>query len=460
MTSRPRAMDLAIEGGTIIAPDGRRRATLYVADGRVAAISEERLDATRTVDASGRFLMPGMVDAHVHLMEPGQPEREDFPTGTAAAAQAGVTTLIEHTHGSPVRTLADLVTKVDRLASRSRVDFGLAAHSWPGFEESVEPLWRAGVAFFKVFTCPTHGVPGHSPAQLLSLFTELARLEAIALVHCEDASMTAAAEETLRAAGRADGGILAEWRTPEAELVAVGSVALLARLTGARVVVAHASHLASVELVEREQTLGAAVACETCPQYLALYASEALELGAFRKFTPPARARLVSELDQMFSALRDRRIAYVSTDHAPSTRADKSAGGIWDVHFGLPGLDTTLPFLLDAAHAGRISYELITEVYARTPARLYGLTPTKGSLEVGADADFVLVDPELAWDVSDADIISKAGWSPFAGRRFVGRAVATYLRGVCIARDGLVMAEPGTGRFVPGPGLRSPDGAY
>ncbi|HEV7955937.1 MAG TPA: amidohydrolase family protein, partial [Marisediminicola sp.] len=178
--------DLAIDGGTLISGSSRTRANLYVLDGRVAAISTERLDAVDRVDAGGLLVMPGMIDTHVHLMDPGDNSREDFPSGTAAAARAGVTTIIEHTHSDPVREVADLENKVSYLRDRSRVDFGLAAHAWPDRIDQVEPLWRAGVSFFKAFTCTTHGIPGFNTARLRALFAELGRVGAPALVHGED----------------------------------------------------------------------------------------------------------------------------------------------------------------------------------------------------------------------------------------------------------------------------------
>jgi dihydroorotase len=176
---------------------------------------------------------------------------------------------------------------------------------------------------------------------------------------------------------------------------------------------------------------------ESCPQYLTLLEDEVLEHGPFRKFTPPARARDEGDLDAMWRALADGTIDLISSDHAPSTAAQKRAGSIWDVHFGLPGIDTTLSVLLDGAAAGWISYERVVAAYSEAPARIYGLK-SKGRLEPGADADLVVVDPTQRWTVTDEDILSKAGWSPYSGRTFTGRAVRTYLRG----------EEPGTGRFV------------
>ena len=151
-------LDLLLAGGTVVTSTGRRRLDVGVRDGVIVHVGQGTPSAARTVDAAGLFVLPGGVDTHVHLMDPGSPEREDFPTGTSAAAASGVTTIIEHSHGTPVRTVQDLRGKVDYLRERSNVDYGLAAHAWPGHASDVPSLWAAGVSFFKVFTCTTHGV--------------------------------------------------------------------------------------------------------------------------------------------------------------------------------------------------------------------------------------------------------------------------------------------------------------
>ncbi|MFI6393608.1 dihydroorotase family protein [Nonomuraea sp. NPDC050547] len=444
-------LDLLIAGGMVVTPGGRRRQNIGVADGRIAVIGTDRPAARREVDASGLLVLPGGVDTHVHLMDPGSIEREDFPTGTAAAAVAGVTTIVEHSHGAPVRTVADLRGKQSYLTGRSNVDFGLAAHAWPGAAGDVAGLWRAGVAFFKVFTCTTHGIPGHDAAALRAHLNATALADAVSLVHCEDESLTADAERLLRGSGRTDPGLLPDWRDRDAEVVAAAVTALLVRRVGARAVVAHVSHPEVADYLARERAGGARLGAEGCPQYFLLREDEVHEHGALRKFTPPARARTDSDEALMWRLLRSGTLTHMSSDHAPSTLEQKAAGDIWNVHFGLPGLDTTLPVLLDAAARGHLSHEDVARVYAETPARTYGLYPRKGRIGVGADADLVLVDPGGRRTLANENMLSKAGWTPYHGRAVTGLVVRTYLRGVLIAEKGEPL-DAREGRFLSGGG--------
>lgn len=437
-------MDLAVLGGTVVTPAGRQRVHVYVREGRVAALSTERLSAREEVDATGLLVLPGVVDAHVHFMDPGDPSREDFPTGSAAAAVGGATTVIEHTHAAPVVTPEELRRKAEYLRTRSVVDFGLAAHAWKGRLGEAPAAWEAGALYVKAFTCTTHGVPGLSAADLLDLFQALSAVGGICLVHAEDEALTAEAERRLREAGRTDGGLVPEWRSREAEQVAAAAVCVLARCTGARVVIAHAS---SPEVVDLVRALGG-VHVESCPQYFHLLEGEVQHHGAFRKFTPPARARTEEDLLAMWERLRNGRIDYVATDHAPATRRQKLEGSIWDVHFGLPGVETTLTLMLNGAAAGRLSLERLVQALCETPARVYGLYPRKGTLQPGSDADLVLVDPAREHVLADDRIVSKAGWTPYAGLRVRGAVVRTYVRGRRVAEEGQPVAEPGWGRWV------------
>jgi Dihydroorotase and related cyclic amidohydrolases len=442
-------------GGTVITARGRRQTNVYVRDGLIRAIVDERLPAKETVDATGLQVLPGAIDGHVHFQDPGDTTREDFTSGSSAAAVGGVTTVIEHTHSDPVRTVAFLREKIAHASERSLVDFGLAAHAWPDDIGQHADLWHAGVTFFKVFTCTTHGIPAFDAAGLLRVFRELAAIDALCLVHCEDESITADAERALKAAGRRDPGILSEWRNREAELTALNTVALLARITQVAAIAAHVSHPAAVDVLQAERARGAKLWVETCPQYLYLREDEVIEHAGFRKFTPPARVRSQLDSDEMWRRVSSSGVTHISTDHAPSTRKQKTDGSIWDVHFGLPGVETTLNLLISAAIDGLLTLERVVELTSDAPARLYGLQGRKGRLVAGADADLVLIDLAAQRVLRDEDVISKAGWTPYAGRRIRGRIASTYVRGALVAQSGKPIADAGSGRYLPGRGLRT-----
>lgn len=445
--------DLRVMGATLVGTEVLK-ANLYVSDGKVAMIDGGVHPADETVDATGLVLLPGMVDTHVHLMDPGDTSRETFPSGTAAAVANGVTTIVEHTHSHPVRTVADLNDKLDHLRGRARADYGLAAHVWSDNLTDLHDLWSAGVAYFKIFTCATHGVPATEGEDLRRVLTEIARFGGACLIHCEDESMTAAAERQLRAAGRTDPGLLFEWRSRAAEETAVRAAVALAGLTGVRATVAHVSTPETASLVAAARSQGVDVVAEACPQYFHLREDEVRAQGSLRKFTPPARIRSDEDEESMWRLLAEGGFGYLSTDHAPSTLHQKSAGTFWDVHFGLPGLDTTLALMMEAVASGRMAWTDLVRLYSEAPARRYDLYPRKGNLGVGADADFVLVDPYRSWLIGDRPYLSRAGWSPYTGRPVRGWVHATYLRGCLTALDGNPQGESGGTFLMPQPRRR------
>jgi dihydroorotase (multifunctional complex type) len=444
--------DLVVRNGSVVSSRGVWRGDVPVRSGLILAIPVGRWEGKGSVeiDASGLVVMPGGIDTHVHLMDPGDPERENFAMGTAAAAAAGVTTIIEHTHGWPVTNVSRLSEKLSHLQGRSHVDFGLAAHVWPDQLEDLGPLWVAGVAFFKIFTCTTHGVPGLPSDLLLETLTRISVLDASSLVHCEDERVTAAAERMLREAGRVDPTVLSEWRSRDAEFLAATQVIAAASLTRARTRIAHASNPVILSLVQRARRGGVAVSAETCPQYLLLREGEEESHGALRKFTPPARIRNDGEEARMWAALGDGGVDNVSSDHAPSTKEQKTVD-FWEAPFGLPGLDTTFPLLVDGALSGRITLEDVARLYAENPAQHLRL-PGKGRIAPGMDADLVLIDPRAQWTISDDVVRSKAAWSPFSGRDLCGKVIRTILRGHTIYSDGHLRPDH-KGVFLPGPGI-------
>jgi dihydroorotase (multifunctional complex type) len=440
--------DLAVRGGRIVTSDDVIREDLYVSDGKVMGFGSFDVSPKQTVDARGLLVFPGMMDAHVHFMDPGDPSREDFPTGSAAAAVAGVSTVIEHNHARPVYTSEILKEKIAYLKNRSVVDFALGAHFPVKGVERITGLVQTGAAFIKVFRCTTHGIKAVDTGALYKAMTLFAKRDVPFLVHAEDESLTRLAEQELKGAGREDGRVIPEWRNPLAEQVAVSTVAHLAEASGAKTVIAHCSHPRVVDMVAEFQRRGARIYAEACPQYFFLKEDEIDAMGGIRKFTPPARAKSRGDLDQMWERLRAGSLSYIASDHAPSTRDQKQKGSIWEVPFGLPGIDTTLPVMLDAAARRQLSYPQLVALYAERPAVIYGLYPKKGALRQGSDADFVLVDPKADYILKDEAVISKAGWSPFAGRQLKGKVVATFVRGRKVAENGRCIQGAGWGRFV------------
>ena len=440
--------DLGVRGGRIVTSEEIIREDVYVNDGKVIGFGKLDVSPRETVDASGLLVLPGMIDAHVHFMDPGDTSREDFPTGSAAAAAAGVTTVIEHSHSSPVDTAAKFREKVRYLKNRSLVDFGLGAHFPVGGVELIPDLVREGAALIKVFTCTTHGIKAVETGSLNKAMCLFSRSRIAFLVHAEDESLTRSAEKELKAAGRRDGRVIPEWRNPLAEQVAVSAVGHLAEASRAKTVIAHCSHPRVADIVAWFQDRGARIFAEACPQYFFLKEDEVEKKEGFRKFTPPARAKSKRDLDQMWERLRNGTFAYLASDHAPSNRDQKKKGSIWEVPFGLPGIDTTLPIMLDSAARGKLSYPRLVDLYAGMPALIYGLHPRKGALRPGSDADFVLVDPKAVYRLKDDAVISKAGWTPFAGRDLRGRVLATFVRGRRVAENGRCIEAAGWGRFV------------
>jgi dihydroorotase (multifunctional complex type) len=444
--------DLLVDGGIIVSPTGSIRANLVVDEGKVVALSTDRPAAKRMISADGLWVLPGMVDEHVHFMDPGPTEREDFITGSSAATVGGVTTVIEHTHAMPVRSPEFLVEKSRYLTDRSLVDFGLAAHVWPEDIAQLPAMWAAGATLFKVFTCTTHGVPAMLPGKLMELLRTVASFDGLCLIHCEDETITGEAEERLRSAGRSDPRVILEWRSREAEQIATGVATTIARWSNARIIIAHASQPEVVDVAVRERARGGRIKIETCPQYLYLREDEIDTEGPFRKFTPPARSG--AESDGLWERIASGAIDHIQTDHAPATREQKLEHDIWECHFGLPGIETTLIMLLEGVAAGKITIEQVVSLYSERPARTLSLYPQKGALLPGSDADFVLVDPAYEQELLNEDMVSKAGWTPYHGRRVRGRPVLTALRGQVIAEEGQVVDEPGVGRYLPGPGGR------
>jgi allantoinase len=442
--------DRVVTGGTVVSEGLRQEVTIAIDDGRISALYDpsRTVAAEDTVDATGKHVLPGGVDPHVHMMDPGKTDREDFETGTAAAATGGITTIGEHHRTDPMVLDADVFAdKREYLSAKAHVDFGLLAGGHPDNVESLRDLERAGAIAYKSFTCAVHGVPALESDAMSAVFTEIERLGGISMVHPEDELILQANEDRIRAAGRTDGGIIPEWRSREAEQVAVSTTLQIAKQTGVSLWLAHLSHPAVVDQVTHARNSGVDVYAECCPQYLYLTEEDVVDDAPYTMFTPPARS--ADERAGLWDRLAAGDIHMINADHAPSTREQKAAGeeNVFEAPFGIPGVETVLPLLLNGVHEGKVSLERVVEVFATNPAKITGLYPQKGTLRVGSDADLVIVDMNQSMQLTDDGVVAKCGWTPFDGMDVVGVPESTLVRGNVVVDDGVV-GEPGYGEFV------------
>ena len=443
--------DTLVRGGTVVTPEASFEAALAISEGRIAGVLEPDagVEADRVVDASGKHVLPGGVDPHVHMMDPGDTDREDFPTGTAAAAVGGITTVGEHHRTDPMVLSADILTdKAEYLSDRARVDYALLAGGHPDNIDEIAGLEDAGAIAYKSFTCNVHGVPALQSAAMAELFTEVARVGGISMIHPEDELMLQANEARVRARGETGGAAVPEWRSKEAEQVAVATTLRIARQTGVPLWIAHLSHPEVINQVTRAKADGVAAYAETCPQYFYLTQADVVEGAPYTMFTPPAREERHRE--RMWELLKAGAIDMVNADHAPSTREQKAAGedNIFEAPFGIPGVETVLPLLLNGVAENKVSLSRVVEVFSTNPAKIMGLHPRKGSFRVGADADFVIVDLEREWTLRDEDIVAKCGWTPFDGLTITGMPLTTFVRGTPVVEDREVGGAPGHGQFI------------
>lgn len=446
--------DMIIKNGKIVNSVTTLPADIAIMDGKIAAIAASfpEDEANEYLDAAGLYLIPGLVDPHVHMMDPGYTEREDFITGTAAAAMGGVTTVIEHHRTDPPTYSAELFReKRDYLAERSHIDFCLMGGVTPDNIGNLEAMWQAGAVAFKMFTCGLHAQAAMFSGNLLESFQEIERIGARALIHCEDDGITQKSQELLLRAERHDYLSQYEWRSVLAERVAVRTVIEIAKASRARVTVAHVSSPDLLAEIRAAQEEGYPITAESCPHYFFLTLDDLLDKGPWVKFAPAVRDQ--ETVSQMWRALNNNYISYLGSDHCPFPPEVKRAGeqDIWQAPNGIPGVETGLKLMLTGVNEGKTTLNKVVQVMSEQPAKLYGLFPQKGLIAVGADADLVLVDLQREEVITNDSIVSKCGWTPYDQKRIKGAPLTVILRGKVLVQDQQLMGRPGWGRFIPRP---------
>jgi dihydroorotase len=440
--------DLVVKNGLVVHPTGLRRESIAAASGRISAMIEpgEPVEAYEVVDAQGKLILPGLVDAHVHFREPGLTHKEDFATGSRAAAAGGVTTVMVMPTDNPVTQTSEQFLEKKALAEgRSHVDFALQAAVGPD-AGAVKGLTEVGAVSFEVFL----GLVGNALRvttfdRLISILDAVREVGGVLGVTPFDDDLAAITSARAKVAFGESRAAFAPSLPPIVEASGIAKACCAQRLAGGRMHVRQVSSALGVAMLSA--SAGEGVSAEVTPHNLLLTNETLLRDGAVAKVIPPLRKP--TDLAAVREALRSGRIDIVATDHAPHAPDEKAAGtdNIWAAPGGFPGVQTFLPALLILVGDGVITYSDLVRVACEEPARLFGLHPRKGALKPGSDADFVIVDPSRPFPIDDAHQVSKACHSPFHGLVAPATPVLAVLRGEVVMRDGRPEGLP-RGRFI------------
>jgi len=451
--------DLRLRNGTLLTPAGPVAADLLIRGERISAIVEpaDPAPAASTLDVTGMHVFPGLVDLHAHARTPGYEYKEDFLTCSQAAAVGGITTIVDMPNVEPpTDDVATFEAKRAIAADQCIVDWG---HQVGGTKTDQIPLLAAaGATGFKIFQV-SGGYP-HDPRLALGEPEKMfAALDAIAQtgLHCSvhpfnQQIMDLLTDRALAAGQPRDMRTFAEVYT--ADIVWRSGVVVLLELqreTNARLHLLHTHAAGSLRAIRRAKQAGQAVTCAIDPKYYHLTDRDLDEQGA-RAIPGGSVTRDEDRMAEIWGSLADGNIDMIDSDHAPHTIEDLNQfeEDPWTGPFGSPQYEYILSLVLTDVAAGRFPLEHAVRLLSENPARLIGRFPQKGALQVGSDADLVVVD--LAREVvpSDEETFTKVGWTPYRGRRMTGAPVLTIRRGEIIARDRKVLASPGSGRYLEG----------
>jgi len=445
--------DLVIRGGTVVGPLDVQRVDIAIDGERIVAIGTD-LPGRRIVDASGKLVFPGVIDAHTHMALPvgGTRSSDDFFTGTLAAAFGGVTSIVDFTVGSRESSIPQDIDQRLHVLSDAVIDVALHGEvvgwtpdgGWQ-FEEAVQK----GVTSFKFYTAYETSGRRTFPAEMRRAFEMLADLDCVALVHCEDEELIRSILKNLAPRELEDMATLAHARPDLCEQTAISQVARIARDTGCRVHIVHVSSALGLAAVQEARRHGAPLTAETCPQYLTLTA-DCYDRMDGHLFSASPALRTLADQQELWEGLRDHGLDFVATDHCPFTKAQKLwRGSFLELPYGLPGVETLLPILFtEGVNRGLLSITDIPRLLSARPAACYGLDHRKGVLEVGMDGDVIVFDPELQWEIAAHELHMNTDFSPYEGWILDGKVVTTIARGDVIVEDNEFLGEQGRGQYI------------
>lgn len=454
-------VDLVIKNVNIVTEKDIFLGTVAINNGKIVGlISNEAIPkADNTIDGNGNYLIPGGVDPHVHIRYPGAAHRENFITGTQAAAAGGITTIIEHPISTPPQYSVEILERrVEAVQEQAIVDVAFLGAAGGDQLEHIEPISRAGIVGFKTFLHEApegrekefEGLTSKDNFELMEVLNKISKTSLLAAAHGEDNELVSGYIAKLRCGGKTFPLAHCYSRPPVVEVLAVERLIRLAQETGARLYLVHISTPEAVELAKTARDKGQDIYIETCPHYLYLTEKTVEKFGPYAKCNPALRDK--ERVDKMWKYIENGTIDTIGSDHAPYTVEEKERKkeDIFVAPSGFPGLETRLPLMLTAVKEGRLSINRVVQLLSTNPSRIFNLYPRKGSICLGADADLVLVDPDESYTIKSSNMFTKAKdvAKVYEGRKVFGKIKKTFLRGKLIFDEGEIKGTPGDGQWV------------
>jgi len=440
--------DIVLKNAKICLASGIVRAGLAINDGKIVKIAKETNlpSASERIDLNGCLVLPGVIDAHVHMRDQDLEYKEDFFTGTCAAASGGVTTILDMPNNVPVTMSLDSLKKRAEIAARkSIVNIGFYS-AFPEKLGEMNEIVKWGVKGFKIFLSrKIGGLNPEDDESLLEGFRKAAMLDIPVLIHAEDKGFLESKIEELKRMGKSDVSAFSEAHSVYSEAKAVRRVVKIAEMSDAHIHICHVSAGQSVDIISSAKHAGIKVTCEVTPHHLLLSSRESEVFGCVALTNPPLR----SEEDQrsLWSALKNGMVDIIASDHAPHALYEKKKDSIWEAATGFPGLETMLPLMLTQVNKGCLSLSELTRIMSRRPAEIFKIEK-RGILDEGYFADFIVVDMKKEWKIDSSKFYSKANFSPFDGQIVKGRVIKTFVNGELVMDEGEIVGKPGGGKII------------
>jgi len=422
-------------------------AGLAIDEGRIFKIAKEinlPLASTK-LDLKGNITLPGLIDSHVHLRDQQLAYKEDFFTGTAAAAVGGITLTIDMPNNKPVTMDSKSLRERMRLAEK-RVVVNVAFYSaFPKDLREVPSIVEEGAVAFKLYLSEKiGGLNIDNDEMLLQAFNKVAEMRVPIAVHAEDRETLENVMRDMEKTGRKDMEAYVKAHSPEAEKKAIKRVTQLAKKSSVHIHFCHISSADGLNAVLEAKKLGLPITCEVTPHHLLLSSEHLKRHRTLALADPPLRTK--KDVKALWNALKQGLIDTLASDHAPHTIEEKKIESVWDVKPGIPGLETMLPLLLTQVNDGRLTMADLVRLTSEKPAQIFNLR-SRGSLDEGNRADIAVVDINREHKIDSSRFYSKAKYSPFDGWKVKGKPTKTFVNGRLVMDEGEIVAKPGTGQI-------------